>query len=124
MIRRPPRSTRTDTLFPYTTLFRSPHQLLHARLGLGRERDLDIALPQRLAGLVLDGAEHALPARLLFLLSAHLPAVEIEMFLRNGLAQVGRGVIDQMEAQVGLPGMDRHVAEHPAHFLVDRQSVV
>src|SRR3546814_15167155 len=27
MIRRPPRSTRTDTLFPYTTLFRS------ARLG-------------------------------------------------------------------------------------------
>src|SRR3546814_4545120 len=26
MIRRPPRSTRTDTLFPYTTLFRSVHQ--------------------------------------------------------------------------------------------------
>src|SRR3546814_7456552 len=34
MIRRPPRSTRTDTLFPYTTLFRS-------RLGL----------PLRLAGI-------------------------------------------------------------------------
>src|SRR3546814_8435830 len=36
MIRRPPRSTRTDTLFPYTTLFRSPRaseQLLAARLG-------------------------------------------------------------------------------------------
>src|SRR3546814_3235138 len=30
MIRRPPRSTRTDTLFPYTTLFRS---------GAGRWRD-------------------------------------------------------------------------------------
>src|SRR3546814_5017974 len=29
MIRRPPRSTRTDTLFPYTTLFRSeaPHEI-------------------------------------------------------------------------------------------------
>src|SRR3546814_10056287 len=27
MIRRPPRSTRTDTLFPYTTLFRSPSVL-------------------------------------------------------------------------------------------------
>src|SRR3546814_2437217 len=26
MIRRPPRSTRTDPLFPYTTLFRSPDQ--------------------------------------------------------------------------------------------------
>src|SRR3546814_21157630 len=33
MIRRPPKSTRTDTLCPYTTLFRSPSlQLLH-RLG-------------------------------------------------------------------------------------------
>src|SRR3546814_13254739 len=27
MIRRPPRSTRTDTLFPYTTLFRSPDRV-------------------------------------------------------------------------------------------------
>src|SRR3546814_5381942 len=32
MIRRPPTSTRTDTLFPYTTLFRSRHrQFLRAR---------------------------------------------------------------------------------------------
>src|SRR3546814_1023894 len=29
MIRRPPRSTRTDTLFPYTTLFRSPQVFRH-----------------------------------------------------------------------------------------------
>src|SRR3546814_8744837 len=29
MIRRPPRSTRTDTLFPYTTLFRSPSWVSH-----------------------------------------------------------------------------------------------
>src|SRR3546814_16099390 len=29
MIRRPPRSTRTDTLFPYTTLFRSRHRAEH-----------------------------------------------------------------------------------------------
>src|SRR3546814_7698735 len=28
MIRRPPRSTRTDTLFPYTTLFRSLSQVI------------------------------------------------------------------------------------------------
>src|SRR3546814_5835089 len=28
MIRRPPRSTRTDTLFPYTTLFRSAHHVV------------------------------------------------------------------------------------------------
>src|SRR3546814_17191806 len=30
MIRRPPRSTRTDTLFPYTTLFRSTRYLILA----------------------------------------------------------------------------------------------
>src|SRR3546814_9192661 len=38
MIRRPPRSTRTDTLFPYTTLFRSAADLQHqaqARLHQG-----------------------------------------------------------------------------------------
>src|SRR3546814_7299521 len=31
MIRRPPRSTRTDTLFPYTTLFRSLDQVHETR---------------------------------------------------------------------------------------------
>src|SRR3546814_18841690 len=31
MIRRPPRSTRTDTLFPYTTLFRSPADIGHQK---------------------------------------------------------------------------------------------
>src|SRR3546814_10661689 len=36
MIRRPPRSTRTDTLFPYTTLFRSRQQRLKLRGGGGR----------------------------------------------------------------------------------------
>src|SRR3546814_7275206 len=35
MIRRPPRSTRTDTLFPYTTLFRS----IGARHGQGSEEE-------------------------------------------------------------------------------------
>src|SRR3546814_20146642 len=37
MLRRPPRSTRTDTLFPYTTLFRSLLQ-----------RQLAVLLPERL----------------------------------------------------------------------------
>src|SRR3546814_3970597 len=32
MIRRPPRSTRTDTLFPYTTLFRSYYQDVQQRI--------------------------------------------------------------------------------------------
>src|SRR3546814_7640183 len=36
MIRRPPRSTRTDTLFPYTTLFRSPTTASETREELTR----------------------------------------------------------------------------------------
>src|SRR3546814_12632101 len=40
MIRRPPRSTRTDTLFPYTTLFRS--ELLRAPGGLAARQALHV----------------------------------------------------------------------------------
>src|SRR3546814_1247452 len=46
MIRRPPRSTRTDTLFPYTTLFRSP--MLEASIV----KDLGNSLEQDLPRLV------------------------------------------------------------------------
>src|SRR3546814_21088882 len=38
MIRRPPRSTRTDTLFPYTTLFRSIHPLHAPGAGIHHVR--------------------------------------------------------------------------------------
>src|SRR3546814_3421471 len=48
MIRRPPRSTRTDTLFPYTTLFRS----LRPRDGLAHPRDLAGQPPPRLGRLL------------------------------------------------------------------------
>src|SRR3546814_13363879 len=49
MIRRPPRSTRTDTLFPYTTLFRSLAQQVAKR----RIRpDGGAALPYALHGVV------------------------------------------------------------------------
>src|SRR3546814_19785565 len=50
MIRQPPRSTRTDTLFPYTTLFRSanvgaaPLPLRPARAGRSRLREARYAL--------------------------------------------------------------------------------
>src|SRR3546814_16520390 len=51
MIRRPPRSTRTDTLFPYTTLFRSLVRLgerLHSRVGVAARNQVE--LMQRVAG--------------------------------------------------------------------------
>src|SRR3546814_15944095 len=56
MIRRPPRSTRTDTLFPYTTLFRSAQaQLVLAELvvqGCGGVHAVVANVP------VLDAAAH------------------------------------------------------------------
>src|SRR3546814_18591272 len=52
MIRRPPRSTRTDTLFPYTTPFRSPCAPDRAGPGgVGREAgdDVDVELRHQVA---------------------------------------------------------------------------
>src|SRR3546814_9988827 len=57
MIRRPPRSTRTDTLFPYTTLVRSlraggPQSRLHPgarRRAALRHADPDLQFRRRLA---------------------------------------------------------------------------
>src|SRR3546814_14879109 len=53
MIRRPPRSTRTDTLFPYTTLFRSPgHAAAHCRCHDSRGSTMVRRL-RLISGLVL-----------------------------------------------------------------------
>src|SRR3546814_1456410 len=46
MIRRPPRSTRTDTLFPYTTLFRS-RDLVRGEIEREVERRDEAARPDR-----------------------------------------------------------------------------
>src|SRR3546814_12482625 len=48
MIRRPPRSTRTDTLFPYTTLFRSNR---YFRLGEPAQHTLGGFKPRARTGL-------------------------------------------------------------------------
>src|SRR3546814_19056614 len=51
MIRRPPRSTRTDTLFPYTTLFRSEGAQirLDVAIMIGRDR-IELRLGDRSGG--------------------------------------------------------------------------
>src|SRR3546814_13759066 len=51
MIRRPPRSTRTDTLFPYTTLFRSIQAIVNKRLAKMR-RMIDATLAYHRLGAV------------------------------------------------------------------------
>src|SRR3546814_2916012 len=49
MIRRPPRATRTDTLFPYTTLFRSTAVLYTVFAHFMRWRFGQFTLPQAVA---------------------------------------------------------------------------
>src|SRR3546814_3767248 len=68
MVRRPPRSPRTDTLFPYTTLFRSVHLSAHGDpLDSAREFQaqrqwlLDLVDPAELAaGAVIAHVQHFL----------------------------------------------------------------
>src|SRR3546814_16999860 len=69
MIRRPPRSTRTDTLFPYTTLFRSP-TVLHAK-----RREVLLHLEHVLAG-VAPGQQHG--GRLLCLRGKRSDAIALD----------------------------------------------
>src|SRR3546814_1464213 len=50
MRRRPPRYTRTDTLFPYTTLFRSDHWPLAHIFGHDRQIEPEVEALLRLVG--------------------------------------------------------------------------
>src|SRR3546814_3193617 len=66
MIRRPPRSTRTDTLCPYTTLVRSPGQIPHRdrKHQIRDARDGNRAVPRcrrRLVSVEAAGADGAVP---------------------------------------------------------------
>src|SRR3546814_14169849 len=57
MIRRPPRSTRTDTLFPYTTLFRSTAEQLRNR----QRRQVEVPFPADEGFALVDAALRELP---------------------------------------------------------------
>src|SRR3546814_1182582 len=63
-MRRPPRSTRTDTLFPYTTLFRShvpqgPDDRVLAKLGQFADRGGAAAGPMELHDVRLEVADRS-----------------------------------------------------------------
>src|SRR3546814_17501084 len=79
MIRRPPRSTRTDTLFPYTTRFRS--------LVVGVAR-LPVALP--VEERVDDDAEHHVAGRVLVVAAVGVSEVVAEQALVPVDLAVGR----------------------------------
>src|SRR3546814_15187823 len=65
MLRRPPRSTRTDTLFPYTTLFRSAIGLpkgagkhVHIEMDTGHAQDFENYVNDLVSGRLPVQAEH------------------------------------------------------------------
>src|SRR3546814_14450854 len=90
MIRRPPRSTRTDTLFPYTTLFRS------LQVVLGEQNRHQVALLD--ADAVLAGQDAAD-------LDAEAQDVGAEGF---GLVQFARpvGVAEDQRVQIAVACME------------------
>src|SRR3546814_7722823 len=60
MIRRPPRSTRTDTLFPYTTLFRSKRKIGETRHAGPNRNDKPCGAGRRDAGAVRRSADRGI----------------------------------------------------------------
>src|SRR3546814_859522 len=98
MIRRPPRSTRTDTLLPYTTLFRSGEHPGHGRLmGFARRHAAD-APAFLLRGIALQYAK----ARQ-FGTDSERPCVGLE----SGAAKIAQGFGND----VGIPhrSFDQHI---------------
>src|SRR3546814_15301539 len=87
MIRRPPRSTRTDTLFPYTTLFRSGGDGVDRQIGAARQRPFALA-----AGALADaegdrGLAEADPGN---------DAAEVDVTLRQDADDVDDAPIEQL----------------------------
>src|SRR3546814_1037531 len=102
MRRRPPRSTRTDTLFPYTTLFRS---------------GVDEGTRIRLSGEGESGARGAAPGDLYIFL--HMARHKV--FEREGTTLFTRAPLSFTTAalggEIGIPGLDGR-----KHDIADRKS--
>src|SRR3546814_14829017 len=115
MIRRPPRSTRTDTLFPYTTLFRSMASCGDDKAMAAKKLNLDNFLPYRLSI-----ASNVLSSRI---------AAEYEN--RFGLkipewrlmAVLGEGQPKTQRELVAATRMDKVTVNRAAKALADRQLI-
>src|SRR3546814_13041655 len=108
MIRRPPRSTRTDTLFPYTTLFRSP-STAHQKAAVSTtipasaqycQKRLGGQLPPMLSGFLAEiHRDDVRPV-----LAGHLGAIIVGLVVRLGRF----AVVGDLELQ---PEIDRWIDE-------------
>src|SRR3546814_9941272 len=99
MIRRPPRSTRTDTLFPYTTLFRSALWLYAAKDGVGSARALARLCEQHDAYRWLCGGVSVNPHTLSDFRVGHGALLD-RLLTENVAALIAAGVID-LRSQIG-----------------------
>src|SRR3546814_4293413 len=106
MIRRPPRSTRTDTLFPYTTLFRSLVRFSGDGAGPCGDRDPGRYGPKaRDAVLCVDRGEQGADAHRP---RAHLSG-DLALCARRSADQGGRGL--SRLAQGGGSRSEEHTSE-------------
>src|SRR3546814_4829536 len=94
MIRRPPRSTRTDTLFPYTTLFRSTGPV-------EAQRGLRVELERQALGIAIeDAGQTAYPGRVA--LRGEAQAFDARVRGQRAAADAGNGDIVQDRVRPGV----------------------
>src|SRR3546814_4451561 len=107
MIRRPPRSTRTDTLFPYTTLFRSA--------GIA-------AATVVAAAAIAGGRDHRNHLVRRNLLAAdHQVLGAVDGIERGDIAaRIDLDAIDRLA--LGIGGRDRQLVAAGPHLVADRKS--
>src|SRR3546814_6979205 len=104
MIRRPPRSTRTDTLFPYTTLFRSGRErLVYYGESLGTAVAVKIASERPPSALVLE----APPSSIADVAQAHYWYLPVRLLIRDPWDSLAR------IAEVGAPVLILHGERDP-----------
>src|SRR3546814_6572155 len=119
MIRRPPRSTRTDTLFPYTTLFRSPHAGTQAfeigDTGLRLEKNLGLEATLHGSG---DGYS--------FSASAYHSWFDNYIYdVRTGAVEDGLPVFQYMQGKARYFGFEAEASAKPLQlggYAIDRKS--
>src|SRR3546814_18128850 len=127
MRRRPPRSTRTDTLFPYTTLFRSLAHHIGEGLGMNGEYRTQLLVGARILELAraVIGVEthvrlHHAKIQLTCLDGVYVEHRPTGRFYRAAHAMLGAILVDQTAygAPCGIVNTGEAARTHPPEFLL------